>query len=71
MNNTKLSVIKRLIERLERETNEDLDISFEFLTTTLFPQAAENFRNFVSKNYIEGYNDGYKDGLEHANSRSN
>lgn len=71
MNNTKLSVIKKLIERLEKETNEDLDISFEFLTTTLFPQAVENFRNFVSKNYIEGYNEGYKDGLEHANSRSN
>lgn len=65
MPEVKLLEVKKLLEKLEHDIGtEDIDLSFEFLMNTLFPDAAEYFRNFCTRQFIDGYNNGYQQALE-------
>lgn len=64
MENTKLSTLKRMIESIEKNGSpqKDMDISFEFIVGSLFPDALNNMKELCTQKYIEGYNESLKIG---------
>lgn len=55
--------IKRVIEQIEKTYNgntNDLELSFEFVITSLFPQVYKNVQERLNKEHTMGYIEGYK-----------
>ena len=51
----KLSDVERVIASVKRVTNEDIDISFEFLLMALFPSCWENIQAEMNRQHTLGY----------------
>ena len=61
MDTVKLSKLKQLLTQIETDTQSDkIDISFEFICATCFPQIYENIKDRISQAYIDGFQDGLK-----------
>lgn len=58
--------VKRALEDIEKQSAgkklEHVQISFEYLVGSFFPEIIDNIRQQISQSYIEGYNDGKKEG---------
>ena len=62
MPTVKLSDIKRMIDSLEKDGNEqDFELSFEFVLIALFPDCWNNVKAELSRQYTLGYIDGYSE----------
>lgn len=55
-----LRQIKKQCENVVNDVD-DIDISFEFLVGSFFPEILDNIREFGKDQYIQGYNDGKAD----------
>lgn len=55
-----LRQIKKQFENTTLDID-NIDISFEFLVGSFFPEIMENIRKFGVQQYIQGYNDGKAD----------
>lgn len=61
MDTVKLSKLKQLLEKIETETQaNEMDISFEFICASCFPQIYDNIKDRITQTYIEGFQDGLK-----------
>lgn len=55
--------LKRVIERIEKTYNgntDDLELSFEFVMASLFPQIYKRIQERLNKEHTLGYIEGYK-----------
>lgn len=55
--------IKRVIEQVEKTYNgntDELELSFEFVIASLFPQVYKNIQERLNKEHTMGYIEGYK-----------
>lgn len=51
----KFSDIKRMVESLSKSSEEDFDISFEFLIVALFPNCWYKIKDEMNRQYTAGY----------------
>lgn len=60
---TKLSRLRKMVETLNRGAGpqNDMDVSFEYLMASLFPNILNNIRHAMTDNYIAGYKKGLED----------
>ena len=57
-----LSDLEKLVERTKKHIgDEDIEISFEYILTALFPTAWKNIQSELSRQYTLGYIQGQKD----------
>ena len=57
-----LSDLEKLAERTKKHVgDEDIEISFEYILTALFPTAWKNIQSELSRQYTLGYIQGQKD----------
>ena len=67
---TTISKIRHLLDAIEKDElfddYDDVPITFEFLMSSLFPEAADNFKKTATRQFIDGYNQGVRDGLHGA-----
>ena len=60
-----LSDLEKLVERTKKHVNnENVEISFEYVLTALFPTAWNNIQTELSRQYTLGYIQGQKDAEE-------
>ena len=57
----KLSVIERMVTSLKKDSDEDLDLNFEFVLTALFPTCWQNIQKEMSRQYTMGFIAGVKE----------
>lgn len=68
----KLSHIKAAIESIEKhfqnepERLEDIDVSFEYIIGSFFPDSWDKIQLALSQEHTKGYIEGYKDGAKEA-----
>lgn len=59
LDTVKLTRVKKCIESIEqhfeKEKLEDIEISFEYIIGSLFPNVLNNIKNEMTKNYIAGF----------------
>ena len=60
LDTVKFSKLKKVINSLEehpitKDRLEDLEVSFEFIIGSLFPDILENIKDKITNSYIEGY----------------
>ena len=66
----KYSHFKKCLTSLERdfegrpEVLDNIDISFEYVIGSLFPNILSNIENTFSQNYIQGYNKGLSENFK-------
>lgn len=66
-----LSDLEKLIERTKKHVGEeDIEISFEFILTALFPTSWNNIQSALSQQYTLGYIQGQKDAEEESHYRA-
>ena len=64
LDKVKLSKIKKCVTSIEEhfketpERLEDIDITFEYIIGSFFPEVLSNIRTEMSRQYIEGFKDG-------------
>ena len=60
MDFTKLSRLRKMVNTLESAAGpqNDMDVSFEYIAASLFPNLYNNVREKMTQQYIEGYNKG-------------
>lgn len=59
MDTIKLSKLYKILEKVEQNTEtspEELDITFEFICASLYPDIFNNIKDKIMQSYIEGYN---------------
>ena len=57
-----LSDLEKLVERTKKHVgDEDVEVSFEYILTALFPTAWKNIQSELSRQYTLGYIQGQKD----------
>lgn len=63
LDKTKLSRVQKVLDsiRLTNATEEDPDITFEYLIGSCFPTIFQNVQSALSKEHTLGYMEGYKD----------
>lgn len=60
-----LSDLEKLVERTRKHVGEEnIEISFEYILTALFPTAWNNIQSELSRQYTLGYIQGQSDRLE-------
>ena len=66
-----LSDLEKLVERTKNHVSEEnTEISFEFILTALFPTSWNNIQSALSQQYTLGYIQGQKDAEEESYSRA-
>lgn len=59
-----LARLERMVESLSKhpylEDKEEIQVSFEYIVGSLFPDILDNIKDEITKSYIQGYNDGIK-----------
>ena len=61
MDTVKLKKIKLLLKQIETDTQSDeVDIGFEFICASCFPQVYDNIKDKITQAYIEGFQDRLK-----------
>ena len=66
-----LSDLEKLVERTRKHIgNENVEISFEYILTALFPTAWNNIQASLSQQYTLGYIQGRKDTEEEIRTRA-
>ena len=66
-----LSDLEKLIERTKSHVGEEnIELSFEFILTALFPTSWNNIQSALSQQYTLGYIQGQKDAEEEGHSRA-
>ena len=67
----KLSQLKKAIAQIESVSKgENIDITFEYLIGSFFPEVVKNVHEEAKKQYTKGYAQGYKEG-KNENKGSN
>ena len=59
MDTIKLSKLYKILEKVKQNTEtspEELDITFEFICASLYPDIFNNIKDKIMQSYIEGYN---------------
>lgn len=57
----KLDKLEKIIKNIKDSStleSKDIDLSFEFICASLFPDVFNNIKNVMTKQYIEGYESG-------------
>lgn len=58
----KLSDLEKAVKQLKKQCKvmkvNDLDVTFEYLIGSFFPEVLDNIKDAMTKQYISGYNDG-------------
>ena len=57
----KLSDVERMVESIKKNTDEDVDLSLEFILTAFFPTCWNNVQTALNRQYTLGYIAGQKD----------
>lgn len=59
----KLSRLKKIIDLLEKnnQTEEDIDVAFEYIIASCFPRVWENIQKILSEEHTKGYIEGRED----------
>lgn len=58
----KYSKAKKILDNIgEKFEDKDVDISFEFIIGSFFPEILGNIKDTMAKEYIRGYNEGNRD----------
>jgi hypothetical protein len=66
-----LSDLEKLVERTKKHVGEEnIEISFEYILTALFPTSWNNIQAELSRQYTLGYIQGQKDAEEEGHSRA-
>ena len=59
-----ISDVEKLVQKIKQTTDENIEISFEFIIASLFPTSWQNIQNTLSHQYTQGYIQGQKDAEE-------
>ena len=66
-----LTDLEKLVERTRKHVGEEnVEISFEYILTALFPTSWNNIQSALSQQYTLGYIQGQKDAEETSRSRA-
>ena len=57
----KLSDVERMVESIKKNTDEDVDLSLEFILTAFFPTCWNNVQTALNRQYTLGYIAGQRD----------
>jgi hypothetical protein len=64
-----ISDVEKLIQKVKQTTDENVEVSFEFIIASLFPTSWQNIQNTLSYQYTQGYIQGQKDAEEERRAR--
>lgn len=57
----RLSDVERMVNSIKKNTNEDVELSLEFILTAFFPNCWNNMQSALNRQYTLGYIEGQKD----------
>lgn len=61
LDTVKLSRLKKIVELIERNNDEDVDVTFEYIIASCFPRVWNNIQKRLSYEHTQGYIQGRED----------
>lgn len=61
LDTVKLSRLKKIVELIERNNDEDVDVTFEYMIASCFPRVWNNIQKRLSYEHTQGYIQGRED----------
>ena len=77
LGSVKLTKVEAAVEQIKKyyektpERIEDIDISFEYIIASFFPDVFENIKNRLKDEHTLGYIEGYTAKIEEGNNNEN
>ena len=61
LDTVKLSRLKKIVELIEKNNDEDVDVTFEYMIASCFPRVWNNIQKRLSYEHTQGYIQGRED----------